>query len=131
MSMICVKGSELEQALIRAHHLNYNRSFNDLSRIDPRMQECIENLFKGATASERASVMRNIDNNWRNAYIPVTFLMYHEHKQMERCEKHVRVNVGEGMSMICDLALEDWDRFSDTWFNYLKWRKEQQDKNDE
>lgn len=119
--MIMIKGSDLEQALIRAHHANYNRSFNDLSKIDERMWHVINELMTGCDDEERANVLDNIDNDWRNALIPVDFLMFHKHRQMQPCETHVRVSIGGGIDMICDITMEDWDMFRGDWTDYVKY----------
>lgn len=121
--MIMIKGSDLEQALIRAHHANYNRSFNDLSKIDERMWHVINRLMTDCSDQERAKILDNIDNDWRNALIPVEFIMFHEHRQMQPCEKHVRVKIGEGYDTIVDLTLADWDFFEELWNSYEKQRK--------
>lgn len=123
--MIMVKGSNLEFALIRAHHANYNRSFDDLSKIDSRMWHVINRLMDDCSDAERANILSNIDNDWRNAMIPVEFIMFHEHRQMQPCEKHVRVKIGEGFDTIADLTLDDWNHLESLWVAFERFRNEE------
>jgi bisphosphoglycerate-independent phosphoglycerate mutase (AlkP superfamily) len=114
---ISVSGDMIEQALIRAHKANYNRSFNDLNRIEPRMLSMLDDLSVDLAEDEKQEIFSNFNNDWRRALYPVSALMVHKHKQFKPCEPHMRVKIGT--DMIVDVTMDD---YNDWCMIYKLWK---------
>ena len=80
MVMVYVKGQDIFKAAVAGANLGYNRSTDHHEAYEVALKECFDHfLATSGNRKERRSVMRNTNNDWRNAYLPLCLALYHRH----------------------------------------------------
>jgi hypothetical protein len=109
-NFIMVKGSEIYAAAIEGAKRGYNRTTDNCARYEEKLQFEFDSLFNYTNDEAlKKRVLNNTKGNWRNAYLPLHFLMYHSFIKMRESEQHVRVMLNESKE-IFDITMEDWER---------------------
>ena len=111
MKVIFVKGRDIYRVAVAGAKQGYNRSTDDYSSYARALSACYEYHFSLVNApSKRLNIWRETRGDWRNAYLPVSFLMEHQHIAGEPSEVHARIALhGEKMKVI-DVPMEMWQK---------------------
>ncbi len=109
-NFIFVKGSEIYEAAVEGAKRGYNRSTDDLNVYAKALNKEYELLINNSTTDikKRKRIRNNTYNNWRNAVMPLMFLLYHDHIMLQPSERHVRVMLIES-NTIFDIPLNKWE----------------------
>lgn len=102
---LLVKGVDLWAAALSGAERGYNRTTDDY--------EVYKDMFKKhfeACCKKYAPEMLSKNINWKDAMLPVTFVMFHEHYySAENRELHVRLLLAEAPAVI-DITTESWNK---------------------
>lgn len=116
VSMVMARGEDIYMAAIEGAKRGYNRSTDDYEQYEKSFSSAYESLMANSKRkSQRKGIRSKTKNNWRDAYLPLNFLMIHEHIALEPSEPHVRVMMQESMA-IFDIPIEEWNRLIEVGF---------------
>jgi hypothetical protein len=109
MQIIFVKGRDIYKAAVAGAKRGYNRSTDDYSAYVRALVACYDyHLSLVDDPGERLNIWRNTRGDWRNAYLPVSFLMEHQHIACKPSEAHARIAVHRGSMTVIDVPMEKW-----------------------
>ncbi len=104
-------GEQLFDALVEGANRKYNRSSDDKTVYETVLLDFYEYMLKDLTKSQRKSIRKQTNNNWRNAYFPIQLLMFHKHKAFVPCETHARILLPSSDFQVFDIPLEYFNLF--------------------
>jgi hypothetical protein len=109
MRVIFVKGSDIYKAAVAGAKRGYNRSTDDYSDYQRALNGCYEyDVSTVNDPSVRLNIWRKTRGDWRNAYLPVSFLQEHKHIAGEPSEAHARIAVHSDTMKVMDVPLDKW-----------------------
>lgn len=109
MEMVYVKGAEIYRAAVAGAKRGYNRSTEEYAAYELMLKECYEHcLSKIGSPFDRLKYFRMTKGSWRNAFLPVQFLMEHQHIGGDEAEVHARIMVSSSDIKIIDIPLTNW-----------------------
>jgi hypothetical protein len=104
-------GQQIYDAAVEGAKRKYNRSTDNHSIYEVRLEELYEFMLKDLSKQIEKSVRKNTDNSWRKTFLPIEFLMYHKHIQRKESEVHVRIMLSSQRVSVIDIPLECWEAF--------------------
>jgi hypothetical protein len=110
MAIVYVTGLEIYNAAVQGTKCGYNRTASDVRNYERVLQKCYD-WHMGCVKSKREAkrICTRTKNSWRNAKLPVEFMVEHKHKGGEIGEPHARICViGEGRTYI-DVPMDSWN----------------------
>lgn len=109
MQVIFVKGRDIYKAAVAGAKRGYNRSNADYSVYEGVLKGCFDyHISTVDEPSVRLNIWRETHGSWRNAYLPVSFLVEHEHIAGERSEAHARIAVHSDTMKVIDVPMDSW-----------------------
>ena len=109
MQIIFIKGRDIYKAAVAGAKRGYNRSTDDYTTYEQVLGGCYD--FHISTVDEpsvRLNIWRTTRGDWRNAYLPVSFLIEHKHIGGKPSEAHARIAVHSDTMKVIDVPLEKW-----------------------
>lgn len=109
---VLATGSQIYAAAIAGAKRGYNRSTDEYIKYAQLLQKHYEAMLRTVVdKNERNNIIRNTGGNWRNAYLPLSLAMYHNHIGGKPCETHARVYLTTNPAAVFDIPLDDWQEF--------------------
>jgi hypothetical protein len=109
MKTISVKGRDIYGAAVAGAKCGYNHSTNDFSAYEGILAECFKyHLSTVSDPAVKLDIWRTTRGDWRNAYLPVSFLMEHEHIGGKPSEMHARIAVHSNTMKVMDVPMDKW-----------------------
>jgi hypothetical protein len=110
MQVIFVKGRDIYKAAVAGAKRGYNRSTDDHSAYERALGACYDyHLSSVVEPSARLNIWRKTRGDWRNAYLPVSFLMEHKHIACKPSEAHARLAVHKDSMTVIDVPMDSWN----------------------
>lgn len=110
MRVIFVKGRDIYKAAVAGAKRGYNRSTDDYSAYERALGACYDyHLSSVVEPSARLNIWRKTRGDWRNAYLPVSFLMEHKHIACKPSEAHARLAVHKDSMTVIDVPMDSWN----------------------
>ena len=109
MQIVFIKGRDIYKAALAGAKRGYNRSTDDYSTYKRALKGCYD--YQLSTVDEpsvRLNIWRKTRGDWRNAYLPVSFLMEHKHIAGEPSEAHARIAVHSDTMKVMDVPMDKW-----------------------
>lgn len=115
MSTLYAKGKHIYQAMVAGSKRKYNRSVDDYKFYEELLQGVfdlnVEFASKAGGQHDANFVAEMQQQGWREAYLPITFMCFHNHRAMAPCEKHVRIAARDSEGLVfVDIPLWHWDK---------------------
>ena len=110
-TLVYVPGRAIYDAAVAGSVCGFNRSTTDHSFYENCLSEIYKGLLNMASSDLKKKIKRNTKNDWRNAYLPVQFLMFHDHIKGKKSEVHARVLLQGNTNNIIDIPMFFWMLF--------------------
>jgi hypothetical protein len=110
--VLMARGDHIAGAISRGAARNYNRSRQPIKAYERILQEAFEYQLSRTPEPERVQIRDKYQNRWQIAYLPVHFIMIHEHIGGVPSEPHARLAIYTSKNIeMFDVTLEDFNEF--------------------
>ena len=110
-------GQQIYDAAVAGAKQKFNRSTDDYSVYECMLNEFYELMLNdNKNKAECNRIRKRTKNNWRNANLPISLVMYHCYRAMQPCETHARVRLFH--HIVFDIPLEHWQMFREQSLKY-------------
>ena len=108
--LIFAKGSKIFKAATEGAKRGYNRSTDNYGVYVDMLEGCYREMLSEYTEKDRLVIIRNTNDSWREAMLPLCLAKLHHHKKFAKCETHARVYLLTDPSHLFDIPLSHWQR---------------------
>jgi hypothetical protein len=99
-------GQAIYNAAVAGSKKGYSRTNDDYTVYEQILSEQFDYLMEVSSRSEHRKMTRQTKGNWKRTYLPISFLMEHEHYETK--EIHARVMLLDRFNTIIDIPLKRW-----------------------
>ena len=108
-NVVYATGKQIFNAAVAGANCGYNRSTDDHNKYSDLLSQHFNVMLADITnRADRRNVLKKTRNDWKQAYLPISLAIVHNHKAGEICEEHARVYLPSNPSAAFDIPMTYW-----------------------